>query len=306
MSGSHGSHAGAAAGPSGFDDDGCDSGLNWTQHPTYVNSLLQQEHSGFDNTNSPALLGPTSLQCAADHQVMYPNFWSSPETHDLPCASSDPTPGPPPNPESFASLSTAIDPRLGGLGNTAVWGAASSDDHNYHHPPALFMPSLPLAPHPKLPKEGWTQAQQEMLIRGRQAGRGFVDIAEDMRLQFGVEITPNALVKRFGKIQETHLGVSMGHFHTFWHLLTKIRHMHDRGFQLPFSVLHPLSPFSWPLSTPKGWHQTCSLSRTMKTDPGPRPLTAPLNSHKQRQARYHGLHQGRARQAWIRRASAGG
>ncbi|KAK0634046.1 hypothetical protein B0T14DRAFT_508285 [Immersiella caudata] len=183
-------HDGAQAGFSGI-DDGRGNGLDWNQHPTYVNSLLQQEHLGFDNINSSTASVPPPPQHTGSQEFASSNAWSSQGTYDL-------SHGP--------SLHGPVDPHSGGTALDSTWGAARSDDQNYHHLPVLFMPALPLTPHPKLPKEGWTQAQQEMLIKSRQSGRGFADIAEDMRVQFGVEITPNALVKRFGKIQETHLG----------------------------------------------------------------------------------------------------
>jgi len=74
--------------------------------------------------------------------------------------------------------------------------------------PANFMPSVPVTPNRKLPREGWTQEQQNMLIKARQAGLGFTEISAKMRVKHGVEISPNALVKRFQKVQGHYLGVS--------------------------------------------------------------------------------------------------
>ena len=49
-----------------------------------------------------------------------------------------------------------------------------------------------------------------MLIRLRQEGHSYVAIADSIQKELNVSVTPNALVKRYHKIQELYLEVSSG------------------------------------------------------------------------------------------------
>ncbi|KAK0655075.1 hypothetical protein B0T16DRAFT_450817 [Cercophora newfieldiana] len=192
------------------------NGASWDVHPAYVSALLEQEGFGSDNISAPTLVDPALYGQVMSQVNPSASPWQHQGSNDLASSPSHPMPH---LPYSFAAAAQAppfhVDPRLGAPVPNGNWQdsildsggqmPAMMDDHSYH-PPALFMPALPLAPHPRLPKEGWTQAQQDMLIKGRQAGQGFTEISNEMRVKLGVEISPNALVKRFQKIQETHLG----------------------------------------------------------------------------------------------------
>lgn len=72
----------------------------------------------------------------------------------------------------------------------------------------MFMPSAPSHLNLRLPKDGWSQELETMLIDLRRAGYKFPEISNEMRARHGVEISPNALVKRFQKIQELFLEVT--------------------------------------------------------------------------------------------------
>ncbi|KAK5651309.1 hypothetical protein OQA88_12604 [Cercophora sp. LCS_1] len=71
-------------------------------------------------------------------------------------------------------------------------------------------PNVPLSNHPpaspgsttRPSKPTWTKEHVEALVSLRQAGKGFAEISQEMRTRFGFEISPNALVKRFQKLQE--------------------------------------------------------------------------------------------------------
>lgn len=49
-----------------------------------------------------------------------------------------------------------------------------------------------------------------MLIRLRQEGHSYAAIADSIQKEVNVSVTPNALVKRYHKIQELYLEVSSG------------------------------------------------------------------------------------------------
>ncbi|KAK0724169.1 hypothetical protein B0H67DRAFT_640734 [Lasiosphaeris hirsuta] len=44
-----------------------------------------------------------------------------------------------------------------------------------------------------------------MLMELRRSGLGFSEISSEMRLRFGINISPNALVKRAGKLKDQYL-----------------------------------------------------------------------------------------------------
>ena len=50
--------------------------------------------------------------------------------------------------------------------------------------------------------------QEEILVQRRAEGVGFNEIAEEIRQKTGVEVTRNALVKRYQKILDSYLVVS--------------------------------------------------------------------------------------------------
>ncbi|RYO75322.1 hypothetical protein DL764_010492 [Monosporascus ibericus] len=58
----------------------------------------------------------------------------------------------------------------------------------------------------QLPKEIQAQQIEIVLISLRQSGAQYAEISNTIRALFGVEITPNALVKRFGKLQDQYFG----------------------------------------------------------------------------------------------------
>lgn len=68
-----------------------------------------------------------------------------------------------------------------------------------------FVP--PPSPRPHAGKNTQSKEQEEMLVRLREANMGFEQIAKEMHAKLGVTISPNALVKRYGKIVDSFLGV---------------------------------------------------------------------------------------------------
>ena len=84
----------------------------------------------------------------------------------------------------------------------------------------LFNPSfVGIQQYSRLPKEGWTPEQDNLLLTLRREGREYSQIADQMRIDFGIVTSENRLVKRFQKIQDQYLEVSpvlkMLSFHDF-------------------------------------------------------------------------------------------
>jgi len=67
--------------------------------------------------------------------------------------------------------------------------------------------ATPLSPHLGLPFGEGTN-EENLLMTLRDAGHGFTYISQQMHEQLGIEITSNALVKRYGKIQNMYMTVS--------------------------------------------------------------------------------------------------
>lgn len=76
--------------------------------------------------------------------------------------------------------------------------------------PPVYMPVPPVFPgyFQQLPKEIQAQQIEIVLISLRQSGVPFAEISNTVKARFGVEMTVNSLVKRFGKLQDQYLGVS--------------------------------------------------------------------------------------------------
>ncbi len=71
----------------------------------------------------------------------------------------------------------------------------------------VYMPPPPLSTYQRPAKDGWTPDRETMLVTLRQAGHEFPEIAKQMQTRFGTEFTPNALVKRYHKLQAQFLEV---------------------------------------------------------------------------------------------------
>ncbi|KAK1758975.1 hypothetical protein QBC47DRAFT_97231 [Echria macrotheca] len=70
-------------------------------------------------------------------------------------------------------------------------------------PAADIFSSHSMSPQSYLSPEDTTMQQQELLVNLRQQGMRFEAIAERMRMEFGVDLTANALVKRYQKLQKS-------------------------------------------------------------------------------------------------------
>ena len=77
-----------------------------------------------------------------------------------------------------------------------------------------FFPPLSLKPNAKLPRDGWTQDQDNLLMTLKQAGLPYSNISEAIKTQLGADITENRLAKRFNKIREHYFDVRWGSQHT--------------------------------------------------------------------------------------------
>ncbi|KAK5655920.1 hypothetical protein OQA88_5055 [Cercophora sp. LCS_1] len=75
-------------------------------------------------------------------------------------------------------------------------------------PEAAYVP--PVAPwvSSRIAKDNASKAQEKLLVTLRQAGVGFEDIALEMKAKFGVDVSANALVKRYQKTLDAYLLVS--------------------------------------------------------------------------------------------------
>ncbi|RYP65912.1 hypothetical protein DL770_008907 [Monosporascus sp. CRB-9-2] len=85
-------------------------------------------------------------------------------------------------------------------------GTQSMAAHDSTLPAYMLVP--PVFPNyfQQLPKEIQAQQIEIVLISLRQSGAQYAEISNTIRALFGVEITPNALVKRFGKLQDQYFG----------------------------------------------------------------------------------------------------
>jgi hypothetical protein len=164
-------------GVSQFGDDD-DNLVSWATHPAAVDALFERQQSDYFDT----------LSSASDHVLSGEGFfsdWTSVEPSTNVFAN---FPG-----SSTYPLQHFVGPPLPTPGL-----AQPTSFTNATEPPTP-------APAPLVCEE---KDQETLLIRLRAAGYGYAAISEKMREQLGIEITANALVKRYQKSPKTCESVS--------------------------------------------------------------------------------------------------
>jgi hypothetical protein len=112
--------------------------------------------------------------------------------------------------------------------NTAA-GTQAMAAYDLMSPAYMPMPSVFPGSFQQLPKEIQTQQIEIMLTSLRQSGVQFAEISNMIKAKFGVEMSVNSLVKRFGKLRNLYLGVSRLNLEPWgWRsqLLTFLFHSH--------------------------------------------------------------------------------
>jgi hypothetical protein len=176
------SDGGAASSTGTADGDN----VTWATHPATVDELFQQQQFDFATPDLPGLDGTLcdwpSLEVSSD--------WTNPEVSpNLFAGLSDPSAYPFSGIMSSAEDSAAF-PSAAGVLQSATLA------NNVGEQPML----TPAAPQAMSNEE---LDQDALLRRLRDAGYGYAAISAAMRAQLGIEITANALVKRYQKMPKT-------------------------------------------------------------------------------------------------------
>lgn len=111
-----------------------------------------------------------------------------------------------PSTEVFPSSSSNIVAGFEGSMQGVLFGAAMAVDI----PKAAYVPPVSSPPwmSSRVAKENESKEQEKFLVKLRQAGLGFDDISAQMKTKFGLEVSANALVKRYQKAADAYLSVS--------------------------------------------------------------------------------------------------
>lgn len=84
------------------------------------------------------------------------------------------------------------------------FGAVIVDDI----PEAAYVPPVPPWMSSRIARDNTSKEQEKFLVRLRQDGVGFEEISVQMKAKFGLEVSANALVKRYQKALDAYLLVS--------------------------------------------------------------------------------------------------
>jgi len=109
----------------------------------------------------------------------------------------------PENAHGFISNTSSASASWQPLGSAHA-GSTASDNI----PAQAYLPPVLFAPCGGFSKKTVEKEQEEILVQRRAEGVGFNEIAEEIRQKTGVEVTRNALVKRYQKILDSYLVVS--------------------------------------------------------------------------------------------------